>query len=377
MRASFLLLISLFALQLSAVKPSGKIIVEWVTSLKKEQSFDVHREYAGAIVRGDDIVVALRSGEIVILDKSGKVRLRRQYEGSHTTKPLLDTSDDTLYVSTGLALRALDSYYDEKWYISFRAPIATRPLIDGDTVYVATLDNSVYAIDRKRGVILGSYTSYDPVPLTYIHLADPIKIDDKIVFGFANGNIVFFMIQKDGPDAVNIIPYFRFRTKKSTVTTGHRFYDLFSLQGDIDNLLFSNGELGGKVISGKTVPVTHMENIILTKSNDSTSYIGYGQNGIYQFSQTGDFERHLFQTQNFVSGLLSGKEGVIVTTEGEPTFLARREGAVYFINSNYSKLYDTLMVPGGISSQPVQCEDGILVLTNTGALTKIILKENR
>ncbi|MCK5808180.1 PQQ-binding-like beta-propeller repeat protein [bacterium] len=376
MRTTFLLLLFAFS-QLSAATPSGKIIVEWVTSLKKQQSFDVHREYAGAVVRGDDIVVALRSGEMVVLNKGGRIHLRRQYEGSHTIKPLVDAQNSTLYLATGLALRALDKYYDEKWYLSFRAPIATEPLVDGNILYIATLDNSIYAIDKESGVILGSYTSYDPVPLSYIRLAKPVKIDDKIVFGFANGNIVFFKIKQDGKESVDIMPYFRFRTKKSTITSGHRFYDLFSLQGTTENLLFSNGELGGKIVAGKTVPVTHMANIILTKAADAHSYIGYGESGVYQFSIAGNFERYLFQTKNFVSGLITEKEGVLITTEGEPTFLARREGSVYFVNREYSQLYDTLLISGGVSSQPVQCDDGILVLTNGGAVTKIILKENR
>lgn len=374
MKLHIFLLITLLSSLLSA---NGKLIFDWVTPLKHNQTFETHREYAGVVIRDNKIVVALRSGELVVVNSSGRIVFRRQYEGTHTTKPLVDAEDNTLYLASGSSFRALDEHFDEKWYLSLRAPIATRPLIDGDTIYIATLDNSVYAINKKTGKIRGSYTSYDTVPLSYIHLADPLKIDDKIVFGFANGTILFFMIKEDGPDAVNIIPYFRFRTKKSTISSGHRFYDLFSIKGNADYLLFSNGELGGKIISGKIQAIPHMENIILTNLQSDNSYVGYGQSGVYRFSKKGDFERHLFQTKNFVTGLLPLSKGVIVTTTGEPTFLARREGAIYFLNNDYSELLDATMIPSGISSNPVHYGDDIIVLTNAGALIKIIIKENR
>lgn len=374
MKLRIFLLITLLSSLLTA---NEKLVFDWITPLKHDQAFETHREYAGAVIRDTDIVVALRSGELVVVNSSGRIVFRRQYEGTHTTKPMIDAEDNTLYLSSGSSFRALDTHYDEKWYISFRAPIATRPLIDGDLIYLATLDNSVYAINKKTGKIVGSYTSYDTVPLSYIHLADPLKIDDKIVFGFANGTILFFMIKEDGPDAVNIIPYFRFRTKKSTISSGHRFYDLFSIKGNVDHLLFSNGELGGKIIAGKTQSVPHMENIILTNLQSDNSYIGYGQQGVFRFSEKGNFKQHLFQTKNFVTGLLPLSKGVIVTTTGEPTFLARREGALYFLNSDYSEILDATMIPSGISSNPVQYGDDIIVLTNAGALMKIIIKENR
>ena len=74
MTLRLLFFITLLTSLLSAHTHKEKLVFEWIIPLKQEQSFNVHREYAGAVVRGNDIVVALRSGELVAVDgKSGRI----------------------------------------------------------------------------------------------------------------------------------------------------------------------------------------------------------------------------------------------------------------------------------------------------------------
>ncbi len=368
----FFLLVSV--LSATAESLPSKMIIDWSIPLKHEQGFATHAEYAGVVQRGDHFVVALRSGELVVVDRNGRIVFRRLYEGEHTVTPFVDSSDDTLYVATGVSLRALDAYYDERWFLSLRAPLVARPLIDGNTLYVETQDNTVYAIDKKTGKILGSYTSYDTVPIAYVRLTDPRKIGDKIAFGFPTGTLVFFMVKTESDDSVDFIPYFRFKTRSGAVSSENHFFDLFSFAQNDDELLFSNGEQGGRIVSGKVYPVPHMENVTLRPLANG-SFLGYGEGGIYRFSSDGTFKRHLFKSRNFVSGLVMTHNAVIAVESGEPTMLARREGGIYLFDKQFSKVVDAVTVPNGFSSEPVAVPDGCVVLTNSGVLLKIIVAE--
>jgi outer membrane protein assembly factor BamB len=128
-----------------------------VTARRASDGSVVWKQPAGpqrhpASIEGDALYLPLSDGGVLALDlATGKERWRRRLRGEPSEILALPGriylgSDRHFY-----CLNADDGHTE--WPVRLGAPIIGRPVVDGDHIYFAAMDNMLRALDRKNGAI--------------------------------------------------------------------------------------------------------------------------------------------------------------------------------------------------------------------------------
>ncbi len=98
---------------------------------------------------------------------------------------------DTLFVSTGLAtLLAIDARTGKiRWRHQLPTPARAAPTIVGDTLFLPTLDQQVFALSRADGQQQWSYQGAE-APTAVLGMPSPAVVDGLVVAGFDSGDLV-------------------------------------------------------------------------------------------------------------------------------------------------------------------------------------------
>ncbi len=267
----------------------------------------------------------------------------------------------------------LDKDFNEVWSISGNAPIASPPLVHEDHVFVQFHDNSIYLLDRKTGAVKTAYTYYAAgEEISFIRLAQPFYVEDKIVFGFSNGMVFYFHHRKNPSTGTEeLIPWFQIRTSGPQRSFDKKnFYDLLSIVPVKDTIVFSGGEYGGIILDGKKNRLENMRNLQLVKEEDN-SITGYGEGGIFLFDETGNFLSRPFESTNYVTNNINADGYRVVTTTGAGSMIAFNEGFIYLLSNDYSEILYSIMVPNGISAKGIYHQGSIYLLSDMGVLYKL------
>jgi outer membrane protein assembly factor BamB len=370
----FLTFFCALALFLSFPAVSGiELFLDWAKPLKKELVQLNKREIGGIVNFGENVLVATRSGRLHLFTPTGKIKKTLLFDGEFSLVPLV-LDDGSVIVTVSNSVIMLDSALDQIWSVAGKAPVASTPLVEENNIFVQFHDNSIYMIERSTGAIRTAYTSYSDEDISYLRLPAPLKVDDKYVFGFSNGSIVFFMLRQSGQNA-ELVPYFRFKTAKTSNTFDKKnFFDLLSIVPHKDTVLFSGGEYGGLIIEGKPEPLENMRNINIVKK-DKKGYTGFGEGGIFLFDEEGVFVSKPFSTNNYVTNLLEHKECCIITTTGEGSIISYSEGHIFLLCENMKKQIQSIMVPNGISGKATLNDGSLFVLSDKGVVYKFKVVE--
>ena len=147
--------------------PLGPVIVAATTNrlviALSSESGDIYWEHrkhgpfmAPAVSDGDRLYLAtsdVRGRVYALRLRDGKEEWEKDYPGS--SAPML-LADDRLYLATEIglvaALRTRDG--DQVWQTALGAPTAAAPVLMEDRLVVATIRDTVYAMDREDGRIL-------------------------------------------------------------------------------------------------------------------------------------------------------------------------------------------------------------------------------
>lgn len=370
---SFFIFFSALFLLFSGVISAGELFLEWAKPLKKELVQLNKRETGGIVNFGENVLVATRSGNLHLFSAAGEIKKTLFFDGEFSLVPTV-LNDGSVVVSVSNSVILLNSNLDQIWSVSGKAPVASSPLIEGDLIFVQFHDNSIYMIEKNTGTIKTAYTSYSDEDISYLRLPTPLKVDDKYVFGFSNGNIVFFMLRESGQNA-ELVPYFRFKTAKASNTFEKKsFFDILSIVPHKDSIIFSSGEYGGMIVEGKPETLENMRNINIIKK-DGKGYAGFGEGGIFLFDEEGVFLSKPFSTKNYVTNMLEHKECSIVTTTGEGSIISYSEGHIFFLCTNMTKQIQSIMIPNGISGKAVLNNGALFVLSDKGVVYKFKVVE--
>lgn len=95
------------------------------------------------------------------------------------SQPLL--ADGVLYAGSGEGLHAVNPATGQRIWHFAAGVIRTNPAIDEKHLYVGTLGDFVYAVDRKSGAKVWEKNTYGPLT------SSPVLIGDKLIIGNRNG----------------------------------------------------------------------------------------------------------------------------------------------------------------------------------------------
>ncbi len=358
-----------------------QLLIEWAKPLKKNLVQVNRREQGGIVAFRDGILVQTHTGDMHYVSSKGEIKLTAMFDGTFSILPLV-IDDNRVIVSVSNKVYMLElveeaGKLDWKvlWHISGKSPVASVPFVrDDKTVYIQFHDNSIYLVDKADGTLITSYSDFEKNDdVSVLRLPSPLVLDDKIVFGFSNGTIIFFM-QRAGSFREELIPYYKFKTSNSVARFEKKeFYDTLSIVPIEDSILFSNGEYGGAIVDGKPTKYENMEDLQLLSV--PTGIIGYGKRGVMQFDAEGKFVKQLFKSTNYVTNLAITESFAVVTTSGEGPMLGNSDGFIYLYAPDFSRMYHSIMVSNGISGKMAAVGNTIYLLSDKGVLYKFnILK---
>ncbi|HSW61211.1 MAG TPA: PQQ-binding-like beta-propeller repeat protein [bacterium] len=365
--AAALFFIALFLF--SSVLEAQELLIEWAVPLKKNLVQLNRREQGGVTIFGKDILVSTRSGDLHLFSDKGTIKKTVSFDGEFFLAPVV-ADDGNVIVCVSNSIFMLNSSLEFVWSVSGKAPVASTPFVTEEYLMVQFHDNSIYLLDRKTGAIKTAYTSYSDEEVSYMRLPEPLMVDDKYVFGFSSGTIVFFIIRKTGANE-EIVPYFRFKTSKTTRSFEKKdFFDLLSIIPFKDSVMFSGGEYGGYILEGKIANLENMKNLKLLQEK-SGGYTGFGEGGINSFDENGVFVSKVFNSLNYISNLMPVGDYAFASTTGEGSIIAYSEGYIYLMSKDYSKVLYSIMIPNGVSSKAAVNDKAVYIISDMGVVYKL------
>ncbi|MBP5406441.1 PQQ-binding-like beta-propeller repeat protein [bacterium] len=355
------------------------LAVEWAIPLKKNQVQVNRREEAGVTLFGDSLLVGTRAGELHLFGKNGELKVTAVFEGEFTVAPvavdethaLVSVSNSVFMLELVTEKRKKKTEYSWKvlWNIAGKASVAAQPFIyDGKYVLIQFHDSVIYVVDKESGELKTMTSDYEnSEEMAVVRLSQPIVVDGKIVFGFSDGTVTFFMLRDEGK--VDLIPYYKFKTANKFRKFEKRdFFDVLSFVNIEDSLLFSGGEYGGVIIAGQPTKLENMEDLQLFKYQNG--FAGFGKRGIFIFDEDGKFKEQPFKSMNYVTNLVWNERFAVATTSGEGPMLGDTDAFIHLLSPDFSKVYYSMMIPNGVSGNMV-CEAGNLYfVSDMGVLYK-------
>lgn len=360
-------------------KNNPLLAIEWAIPLKKNQIQVNRREEAGVTFFGDDILVATRAGELHLFGKNGELKVTAVFEGEFVVAPVaVDETHAVVSVSNSVFMLELltekkgrKTRYDWKvlWKVSGKATVAAQPFIYEDKlVLIQFHDSVIYVVDKESGELKTMTSDYENnEEMAVIRLSQPIIVDGKIVFGFSDGTITFFMLRDNGK--IDLIPYYKFKTANNLRKFEKRdFFDILSFVNIEDSLLFSGGEYGGVIVGGQPTKLENMEDLQLFKYKDG--FAGFGRRGIFIFDEDGKFKEQPFKSLNYVTNLVWNERFAVAMTSGEGPMLGDTDAFIYLLSPDFKKIYYSMMIPNGVSSNVVCERNSLYFVSDMGVLYK-------
>ena len=343
-----------------------KLVLEWAVPLKKNILTQLNRrEQGGITVFGKDLLVTTSTGQMHLFSTKGTIKKTVTFDGEFVHNPqVLD--DGNLLVTVSNSIFLLNPELEKIWATSGKAPVASKPLVKDDNIYAQFLDNSVYLLDRASGEIKTAYTYYTDEDISLLRLSAPFFSKDKIVVGFANGMIIYFMHRKSSTE--ELVPYYKFKTARSMrLLEKKEFFDIVSIIPYKDTIVFSNGENGGIIVEGKINKIEKMRNLNLIREKNST-ITGYGETGILKFSEDGKFIEQPFKSNGFVTNCLDMGDTKFVTTTGAGSLINYNEGSIYLLSEDYKEILFSIMIPNGISASAASVGNSVFIISDMGVV---------
>ena len=361
-------------------KGEPHLAIEWAIPLKKNQVQVNRREEAGVALFGDDLLVATRAGELHLFGKNGGLKVTAVFEGECTVAPLAVDEKHAL-VSVSNSVFILELVTEKKgrrteyswkilWNVAGEATVAAQPFIyENKLVLIQFHDSVIYVVDKESGELKNMYSDYEnSEELAVVRLAPPVIVDGKIVYGFSDGTITFFMLRDEGK--VDLIPYYKFKTANSMKKFEKRdFFDVLSFVKIEDSILFSGGEYGGVIVGGKPTKLENMEDLQLFKYENG--FAGFGRRGIFLFDEDGKFKTQPFKSMNYVTNLVMGSGFAVAMTSGEGPMLGDTDAFIHLLSPDFSKDYYSMMIPNGVSSNAVSDKNAVYFISDMGVLYKL------
>ena len=360
-------------------KKQPLLAVEWAIPLKKNQVQVNRREEAGVSLFGENLLVATRSGVLHLFGKNGELKVSAVFEGEFTVAPVaVDETHALVPVSNSVFMLELvtekkktktDYSWKVLWNVAGKASVAAQPFVYREKyVLIQFHDSVIYVVDKESGELKTMTSDYEnSEEMAVVRLSQPIEVDGKVVFGFSDGTITFFMLRDEGK--TDLIPYYKFKTSNSLRKFEKRdFFDILSFVNIEDSLLFSGGEYGGVIIAGQPTKLENMEDLQLFRYKNG--FAGFGKRGIFIFDEDGKFKSQPFKSMNYVTNLAWNERFAVASTSGEGPMLGDTDAFIHLLSPDFSKVYYSMMIPNGISGNMVSDANNLYFVSDMGVLYK-------
>ncbi len=175
----------------------GQPVLEWERALPGGKATGLfHTERAGPAAHDGTLYLgASGSNALFALDlASGGLHHVYPTESAVLSSPQFEGDSVYFSDSAGYTYRYKIDEKTPSWTHFGGVPIGATPTLDGDRVFVATVDDLVFAIDKNSGETLWRYQhpadATRESELTLFGAPSPVVVDDEVLFGFSDGSLV-------------------------------------------------------------------------------------------------------------------------------------------------------------------------------------------
>ena len=226
--------------------------------------------------------------------------------------------------------------------VDLGSPIESQPIYSSGRMIIHLRNHTIITLDAKTGKIFWRYQRSIPYTTTLQRVSEVYPLDNNIIVGFADGNLVSLSIEE------GIINW------EQKLSTGVKFVDV-----DVTPILFGKylvaGSAAGPIRFVNTTNGLIEKTLEFTQSHTALIHndeliVGSTDGIIYRIDQYGKIISQKQVSNEAISSIVKWKGALAVTTMGESIYLVDGEDftekAHFSLGSDQSAIFGTATVSG-------------------------------
>ncbi len=340
-----------------------RIALKWKFETADRRTEIAPQEFAAATVYADTLYIGSASGTFYVLRATdGRVRWKKDI-GAVACAPLVAAG--TLYIATqdGYIIAVDSQTGQEKWRYQSRGPIEQKPTATGDLIVFANEADQVVALDAVSGKFKWQYKAETPEEYTLRGHAGVTIDGDLIYTGFSNGTLA--ALRRDTGSVA---------WSTSLKADADRFVDVDATPLVIGSIVYASSSSGGVYALDKTtglvrwrVPFydvampSEVGNVGGLTTDGKTLFVSVADLGTYAI----DFEGNVL----WRVGARGGGEPATPVVFNDLLVYSLASAGLFVAERKTGKTLEYFDPGDGISAQPTITGDGrMFVMSNRGIL---------
>jgi outer membrane protein assembly factor BamB len=272
-----------------------------------------------------------------------------------------------IYVTTGFGVVVAANIKDgsKVWENNLQTPLRIAPLVTDDKIFVQSVDNKFYALDKKTGEILWDYDiAMEDTTMVGGAIAAYSKEFDVVITGFSNGEIQAFNAEFGSPLWSDLLVANRqaysstslHTIKASPVVDGETVYVLGSANVLAAVDIKSGMRKWEKENGGFKTPLL-IENTLYVVTNRNELVAIDKENGDILWSTAIESGKKMFEFMLYAPIMVNGK--IVVTTS---------VGHVLMYDAKTGKMLKNVDLDKDFNSEPIAVDGYLLFVTDNAKL---------
>lgn len=249
-----------------------------------------------------------------------------------------------------------------RWSLQLKSEIRTRAVLDGDQVFVRTVDGKLSAINASNGTILWTVSRRVPA-LSLTGSSHPVVTDELVISGFDNGKLVAF--ERDNGSTA-------WETTVSSPTGRTEIERLVDLDGQFilrDGIVYISSYQGNLVAitvsNGQVIWTRRFSSFQAMDADAEALYLSDARSYIWSIDRrTGNsfWKQDVLNARKITAPRLLGEKLLVADLEGYVHVFDKQDGKLLTRLSTHDNRYLT---------QPLVIDSTAIVLDSAGKLTAL------
>ncbi len=346
------------------VAPVDVLQVRWRRHLVDEPLLEYKpQEFASAASDGTHVFVGSSAKVLwAFSTRDGSIIWNHPLGGAISGRPLYCDETGMVYVGADDgSLTAFDAASGEqRWVYMAHGPIASQPVFAGDSLYVTSGENRVYAIEARTGKWRWQYDREAPDGFTIRGYPSPLVIGNRVYVGFSDGYLACLSA------ATGDVTWARSLAGDAT-----RFMDVDSTPLYYRDTLYVSAYATGVYAldpkDGSTKWRFDVEGATSVRARGSRLYFTATKRGLHAL----DLGGRLLWRQS----LAEGGELSAPTLLGRYLLVSSAHGGTYVADARSGHLYQYFSPGHGVTSEATTDGRQVYVLSNAGYFYALALNK--
>ena len=346
------------------VAPVDVLQVRWRRHLVDEPLLEYKpQEFASAATDGTRVFIGSSAKVLWALSaRDGSILWNQPLHGTISGRPLYCAETGLVYVGADDgSLSAFDAASGEqRWVYAAHGPIASQPVFAGDSLYVTSGENRVYALEARTGKWRWQYDREAPDSFTIRGYPSPLVVGNRVYVGFSDGYLACLSASTGDVSWA-----------RSLAGDATRFMDVDSTPLFYRDTLYVSAYATGVYAldpkDGSTKWRFDVEGATSVRARGTRLYFTATKSGLHAL----DLGGHLLWRQ----ALAEGGELSAPTLLGRYLLVSSAHGGTYVADARSGHLYQYFSPGHGVTSEAITDGRQVYVLSNAGYFYALALNK--